>query len=245
MISNEVERQDHLGFWFFSALVIVTGLAAIYLHLTDHTLIEQISEEDGPVEWGTAADYMLATVLFFAVWIKSPRRHWFILVLSMMCFFVAGEEISWGQRILGLHTPAIVAANNVQGEMNIHNLIGIHGIIRLFGVLFVATIFVILPLSVHVSDFCRRTLARMGVASPPLRYCHMPIIAILFQAAPRMMLGRPIYYFNEVGELLLSLAFLAFATALAGATLWREPEEARPGDWPDIGRPVATPGFER
>ena len=37
-----------------------------------------------------------------------------------------GEEISWGQRILGFATPESMADVNRQGEFNIHNLPGLH-----------------------------------------------------------------------------------------------------------------------
>src|SRR5262249_25557167 len=41
--------------------------------------------------------------------------------LAVACFFVAGEEISWGQRIFGIETPAPIAAHNIQHEINLHN----------------------------------------------------------------------------------------------------------------------------
>ena len=41
--------------------------------------------------------------------------------LAAACFFVAGEEISWGQRLLGIETPTAVAALNVQQEITLHN----------------------------------------------------------------------------------------------------------------------------
>lgn len=41
--------------------------------------------------------------------------------LAFALFFVAGEEISWGQRLLGIETPPVIAATNIQGEINVHN----------------------------------------------------------------------------------------------------------------------------
>jgi len=41
--------------------------------------------------------------------------------LAIALFFVAGEEISWGQRLLGIETPPEIAATNVQHELNVHN----------------------------------------------------------------------------------------------------------------------------
>ncbi len=47
------------------------------------------------------------------------------LVLAIVCFFVAGEEISWGERITGFGFDSIRSLN-MQGESNIHNIGFIH-----------------------------------------------------------------------------------------------------------------------
>jgi hypothetical protein len=44
------------------------------------------------------------------------------LGLALLYFFGAAEEISWGQRIFGIEQPAALAEENVQQELNIHNL---------------------------------------------------------------------------------------------------------------------------
>lgn len=44
------------------------------------------------------------------------------LGLALLFFFGAGEEISWGQRIFNIETPAALEQANDQEELNIHNL---------------------------------------------------------------------------------------------------------------------------
>jgi hypothetical protein len=44
------------------------------------------------------------------------------LGLAALFFFGAGEEISWGQRILGFQTPESLSEVNRQEEFNLHNL---------------------------------------------------------------------------------------------------------------------------
>jgi hypothetical protein len=44
------------------------------------------------------------------------------LGLALLYFFGAGEEISWGQRIFHIQEPAELAKENVQHELNIHDL---------------------------------------------------------------------------------------------------------------------------
>lgn len=60
---------------------------------------------------------------------KSLEKTWFSLIkqlvylgLAALFFFGAGEEISWGQRILGFQTPESLTEVNRQEEFNVHNL---------------------------------------------------------------------------------------------------------------------------
>ncbi len=46
----------------------------------------------------------------------------FFSMLFIFLVFTAGDEISWGQRIVGIHTPESVALANRQGEITVHNL---------------------------------------------------------------------------------------------------------------------------
>jgi hypothetical protein len=45
--------------------------------------------------------------------------------------FIAGDEISWGQRLLGITTPQQIAAENLQNEVTVHNLDGLHQLVGL------------------------------------------------------------------------------------------------------------------
>ncbi len=61
--------------------------------------------EDGAYEWATFAAYALAAVaagLLTLRWLRQGLR-WrapSYLVLTLGFIFIAGEEISWGQRVL-------------------------------------------------------------------------------------------------------------------------------------------------
>lgn len=89
--------------------------------------------EDGPVEnWG-AAGFAIAFVGFaIAAWRapnlrESPAKYARLMTVAwaaLMLLF-AGEEISWGQRILGIETPEAISAINTQDEINLHNLVGV------------------------------------------------------------------------------------------------------------------------
>lgn len=82
-------------------------------------------------EFGTVENL---TVLFLLVAVVSAWRLWrargavrsrwfgpFALAMGLGCAFFAGEELSWGQHLLGFEPPEAIAARNDQGEFNIHN----------------------------------------------------------------------------------------------------------------------------
>ncbi|WP_168583167.1 hypothetical protein [Gephyromycinifex aptenodytis] len=85
--------------------------------------------EDGPVEWATAAVYLLlCPVAALVAWRRSRRGDRLgalaLAVLAVGFLLIAGEEVSWGQRQLGFAGPPELVERNIQGEANLHNLLG-------------------------------------------------------------------------------------------------------------------------
>lgn len=77
--------------------------------------------EDMVGEW--AQVYLFAATMLLSIrvaWYKSSYRLFFA-VLALACFYVVGEEISWGQRIFNLATPEFFEKHNLQNETNLHN----------------------------------------------------------------------------------------------------------------------------
>jgi hypothetical protein len=86
-----------------------------------------VMHEDGPVENLQAVFFLASSVLCFLCWRLSRDRHSGLVSIGFlsaaaMFFFVFGEEISWGQRILGFATPEGLAGINRQDELSLHNL---------------------------------------------------------------------------------------------------------------------------
>ena len=89
--------------------------------------------EDHLAELLTVAAYVPAAVLSAVVAMRLHRSGlrpeallWALLAVG--AFFVAGEEFSWGQRQLGFAGPDALVERNVQGEANLHNLLGKYGL---------------------------------------------------------------------------------------------------------------------
>ena len=85
------------------------------------------AQEDAWIEWATAFAFLGSTVLAVLAAARAIRAGDRMAVvwnglLALGCLVVAGEEISWGQRILGLTPPEVLLEANYQQELNVHNV---------------------------------------------------------------------------------------------------------------------------
>ncbi|MEX1045116.1 MAG: hypothetical protein WEC73_03225 [Chthoniobacterales bacterium] len=83
--------------------------------------------EDGLIEWLTVALLLGVVVVSLRrfVRLRAGRPRLFLACLlgfAGVFFFGAGEEISWGQRLLGFGTPEAIQQYNTQDEFTVHNL---------------------------------------------------------------------------------------------------------------------------
>ena len=111
-------------------LAIVLGIVAYGLILLrqDPGAFHIWIREDGLAEWLTFVELSIMSIYSLTVSFsfqhcsetKAARKVWFFL--GLLFLFGAMEEISWGQRILGINSPDWFMRHNRQGEINIHNL---------------------------------------------------------------------------------------------------------------------------
>lgn len=96
--------------------MILTSL----LSVKDYMLLIQ---EDGIIENGSATLWFLAAIVSVCGFSSNRSIKRFVLV-GLILFFVicGGEEISWGQRLVGFHGPEALLDVNKQHETNIHNI---------------------------------------------------------------------------------------------------------------------------
>ena len=84
-----------------------------------------LRSEDGPLEWIQFIEYAISSILALLIYLRTERKKninsiiW--LLIAFLSFVIAGEEISWGERITGIGINSI-SDINVQGETNFHNL---------------------------------------------------------------------------------------------------------------------------
>ncbi len=172
---------------------------------------DALAVEDGIVETAQAALLLLSSILLFLAAFRARGRSPWLGAFAFGFFVVAGEEISWGQRILGIDTPESLERANVQGELNLHNIAGINGSVRAVAVAGLVMIFMALPAF-------RRLSARVDSMSERLRLPDVPLLALVpttvalaFMVGPRVFGNGLNFTLDEIGELYVYLALLLFA----------------------------------
>lgn len=130
--ARELDRDaadEGVGRGLARSLFLLPFVGAVLLAATvfDQGLFLAVVHEDGPLEWSQFALFATSGVLFaVAAWRAARRGDVLGAVLlavgALGILGIAGEEISWGQRILGLETPEALATANHQDEINIHNI---------------------------------------------------------------------------------------------------------------------------
>jgi len=126
------------------------------------------------------------------------------------------EEISWGQRIFNIQTPAFLAARNLQEEINIHNLEygrthALFHVATLF-IAFCLVYFLIIPVAAASSKKANHLLNRIGIPLVPL---HMGLLFLLnWFSRPislHPMFGDFLYPLEEIREANWAVLFLCFS----------------------------------
>ena len=118
-------RQSDFAFYFQCFIY----LFLVFLVLNFNQLYLSLDFEDGLVEWTGAIALLVTSIFLFVCTYKTKQKtgtknykFWMFLFAGVAFFWAAGEEISWGQHVLGLHTPEWLAKINGQQETNIHNI---------------------------------------------------------------------------------------------------------------------------
>ena len=109
-------------------LLFIYGFIYIFTYgenLIGQSWFDWLRSEDGPLEWLQFFEYMISSLLALLVFLRRKKKKeinsiiW--LLIAFLSLVIAGEEISWGQRLTGIGITSI-SDMNVQGETNFHNL---------------------------------------------------------------------------------------------------------------------------
>lgn len=118
-------RWAWILFWMPAVGVLVVGVSRI-----NRQVFRFFVAEDHLLEWAQFGLLLSATVFGILVSVRLFGRGEvasavLFIAFSVGTFLVAGEEISWGQRLFGWGTPSAITVINNQGETNLHNILEI------------------------------------------------------------------------------------------------------------------------
>ncbi len=148
-------------------------------------------------------------------------RESFPILIALFFIFVGGEEISWGQRLLGYETPESIVDKNVQGETTLHNLsffdrggavLNQHTALNFIALL----MGVIIPFSHRFVRPLRKLMSLCNFPAPPLAITMWFVVGLLHGQI--IAKADPHWSHTEVKELIFSVGFFLYGWSFFKST---------------------------
>lgn len=217
-LDDELADWDVPRTWAMALLIVPVVFAGLVAITAVHRpLYVALVDEDAIIEWTQVAilvGIVLAALMVARLLLRSGSRAVALVYLVGVAgtVFIIGEEISWGQRILGWATPEQLAQLNQQGETNIHN---IGNVLRVFNL---AMMVIAFAAAAAPAVWRARVGSRNRVGSeilfvPPLFLASSFLIAFAYRLIRFTLIpeGRfVVTHYQEVTELIFYGAVLAF-----------------------------------
>lgn len=157
-------------------------------------------QEDRAVEWLTVACFLAAGAI--GGWRAVRTRRLGDALVALFCFVAAGEEVSWGQRLIGYTPPDLFLERNAQQEANLHNLAEAFGQPKWTLVAILVAYGIVAPLATRFVPALRRLAERVGFTAPPLA------AAAWFAVTVGILAKYPVRFTGEWAEALAGALFL-------------------------------------
>ena len=209
MKNLEITRTEKIAF----ILLVLTYALGMYFAYTDEAyFVSSFVKEDGLIESMTSLLLLGSSLLMFSRFFKQfklQKNLWRfgVFMIALVFFFGAGEEISWGQRMLGIESSEFFSENNAQGETNLHNMVvngkKINKLIfsQLLTVVLVIYL-IILPFMYRKLEWTKKLVDAFGV--PVVKWQHT--IAFLICTLLTLLIGSDKKW--ELYEFAFSVIFL-------------------------------------
>lgn len=218
----------------YAAVALIIAIGVILARFAPEFLDDLYLVEDGILEWLTVALLLFCAGLCIerARRLRSVRPALFRLSLGLFALaflFVAGEEISWGQRIFALESPQWVQENNQQGELNLHNLmVGEFSVNKvIFGQILTVTLVIYLYVLPWMASRWRRISRLVERVALPL-----PTLVQALAFPPAMLLPELLIESSKAdemveacGALILALIFYYPKNGYIYSAAWAGPQD--------------------
>jgi len=224
---------------FWSLVALATWMLMLVTYFQWPNCYFKLGAEDDLGENLTSAFYFLAGFLLLGRCIARMRRNESHLgrevlpiLLGLFFVFVGGEEISWGQRLMGIATPELVSEHNLQNELTLHNLkffdresiLNQHTALNFFALM----MGIVIPMGYRFVGRFRRLMDMLNFPVLPLSLTMWFVAGIVHGQTIAKMYSH--YTHTEVKELIFSIGFILFGVSyFREKNLWKpnvEPAES-------------------
>lgn len=210
----------------YAVLFLICSIG-LYFGLTDKEFFDTYyAQEDGLVEYGTALMLFIISLicLYRLITIsKGKSVTWKIgtLLFAILFLFGAGEEVSWGQRILDVESSEFFIENNAQGETNLHNMVV--GETKVNKLIFSQLLMVVMVMYLIVSPILYRKKEWFKklvntFAVPMVKWHH----TIAFLTATALVVSNPAGRTWEVYELVFGAIFILIFLAPLNNSIFKK-----------------------
>jgi hypothetical protein len=245
-LREEASERWFVGAGLAEALFVLpfVGVIAIVLARAHKPLFRFLTDEDSLLEWAQFAGFAAASIFaLVCAWrfrkTGRPLLALVYLAFGLGCFFIAGEEIAWGQRIFGFETPEGLEELNEQEEVTVHNI----DVVQQFtnGVYLLAGLYG--SIGAWIVRWRKRPTELVDVLVPPLfltgaffvMFGYKSLRLVFFRES-----GFTVTRAGEWAELCLAFGFAAFAI-LVLRRLWAREQAPKATPGPASSKPRSRP----
>lgn len=220
--------RNHFTLVEIIAYALLIGIIGVgfYLAVLGDAQFRAYVVEDGVLETGTAVLMLVGAIIVFVRFLRERRSHpWtftaFSIFTTILLIFVAGEEISWGQRIFNVESNEFFLNNNIQNETNLHNMaingVNLNRLGAKFLSLFLILYYVVLPYFYSRRGAIHRWMSHLCVPVPKIHNGIMLLIfAIVIDQIPSPKRGE----LNEVCLSIFVILLVAYAQNIRHGKRW-------------------------
>ena len=178
---------------FIAPVMILVLLVGIYLSNVHPGYLDYYLKEDYYLEWWAfltlASTSLMTMIVGHQRRIKYNEPFWSVatagtLLVALVFFFGAGEEVSWLQRIRGVESGELFRVHNKQAETNLHNMV-INGVSinkLVFGKLLTLAIVIhniVLPIMALKNKKWQNLVERFGLFLPSPKLVAIYLIVVI------------------------------------------------------------------
>jgi hypothetical protein len=197
----------------YIALALAAYLLPLVLYHAAPVTYVWLVTEDSLAEWGTVIAWLgvaagIVVLLAYTPDLRGPG----MIAFALVAVALAGEEMSWGQRVFGFVPPDFFQAYSRQGELNLHNLV-LNSRFNAIAAAVASWSAIVSPLALVWAPV-RRFLTALAVPIVPPYLAPLFVVACLYvtmTAVPDRLTGAA----TELGEFYLALTALLLVVHMA------------------------------